>query len=139
MYGTLASDRPLSSDGRAELTHTLDTGANYAAALRSESGGFAILERMFNNVFRFWNDSGERPISPVTVNSPRVLSLDYSPSDECIVTASPNGEIVSIDPRDGEEVCVFRIDKPLWHIKFMDGCDRLVASTMDGKVYHWEY
>ena len=111
----------------------------YAVAMKSDGIGFAVLVWKKGESVRLWDGTTESPVSPINISSPRVLSIDFSPSDECLVAASPAGEITFIDPQDGIELGVFRVDRPLRHIKFMDGCDRLVVSTMDGAILHWDY
>ncbi len=129
----------VSPGGQVEFKQTLNTKHNYSVSFRSDGEGSALLDGKAPNAVRVWDRNDECSFSPILVSSPRILSLDYSPGGECIVTASPNGQITFIDSTDGQEVGVFRVAHPLRHLEFMDGCDRLVVSTMDGAVLHWDY
>ncbi len=132
-----ASMWKIGDSGDAELYRSLSTRGSYSMAFKSDGSGFAILDRSVNKV-RLWNQNVERKRS-LSLGSPSVMSLDFSPNDKCLVTASPSGEITFVDPEKGQEIGVFRIDRPLRNVRFMDDCDRIVVATMDGSIFQWDY
>lgn len=129
----------IGSDNTVSHDRALGLESNYSVATKSHKIGFAAVNGSNGEELRTWDGSTEDKISAIKLNSPRVLSIDFSPGDECLVAASPAGELAFIDASDGKVIATFRVDRPLRHVKFLEDCNRLAVSTMDGSILYWDY
>ncbi|TWU39515.1 WD40 repeat domain-containing serine/threonine protein kinase [Novipirellula artificiosorum] len=125
-------------DGAKEtaLDFSFGNRATLDACFSSDGKFIAYLDL---NKIKIWRDGANESISDVVAPSVTAMSLDISPGDECLVAASPSGEITFIDHENGQEIGTFRIEHPVRRVRFMDGQDRIVVGTTNGRVFHFDY
>ena len=94
----------------------------------------------FRSRIRIWDYDRvrETPIA-FDVSSPRVMSLAWADDDNCLITASPSGELQFLDSSDGEELGTFRVQHPLRQVRILEKFNCIVVSTMDGRIMKWSY
>ena len=116
----------------------IPTIKNYSCVFNSDGSKISFIN-MFKDAVEVFDLPGMGFSASGSLSTSRIMSFDISPHDECLVASSPSGAIVFVDFRTMEEIATFRIDRPLRHVKFLDGYDRLIVSTMDGSIMKFEY
>ncbi len=122
----------------AEKVTEIPVYNTYRAVFSNDEKLIAFISGQATEI-QLWDIDRNDFLEPVPVSSGRVISIDFSPNDECLVATSPSGEIKFIDYRAGEELCTFRVQHPLRHVRFLDAADRLIVSSMDDLIFQWAY
>ncbi|TWU33365.1 WD40 repeat domain-containing serine/threonine protein kinase [Novipirellula artificiosorum] len=128
----------IDASNQAVDEQVIPTYRTYSSAFSSDGKLLACVDLNSDSIFLWDLKRGEKH-SEIKMSSPRVMSVDFSPGDECMVVSSPAGEITFVDYRKGEEIGTFQVNQSFRHVRFLDHDDRIVASTMDGAILQWAY
>jgi WD40 repeat protein len=126
----------LTEKGFVDSGIAFNNSGTFGASFTSTGDDLLFIDKDALKRLQINGDSEPKKLMDFSV---RAYSLDISPNDDCLIAASPSGEIMFIDFRTGEEIGTFRIEHPVRHVRFMNEGDRIVASTTDGKILYWDY
>ncbi|XZE53603.1 protein kinase domain-containing protein [Planctomycetaceae bacterium SH139] len=121
-----------------ELVAEIPTEYNYRATINNAETMIAIIEIDSTEV-RLWDMRTKTFLDPLPFAGTRLMSIAFSPNDECLVGTTPSGELKFLDYHKREELGTFRVNRPLRHVRMQNGFPRIVASSMDGHIMQWEY
>jgi serine/threonine protein kinase/6-phosphogluconolactonase (cycloisomerase 2 family) len=124
--------------GSTKISHIINTQNNYSSIFSSDGKTIGFID-LRKDKLELYDLITRQMLYSKSLSASRIMSCDFAPNDQSLVVTSPSGALVFVDSSNLEPIGTYRVDRQLRHVKFLDGYDRIIASTMDGTILNWKY